>query len=374
MNIMISKNWFHISNANEIDSPALLVYPERVNANIQTAIKMTGDVNRLRPHVKTHKCAEVLKLMMDAGITKFKCATIAEAEMLGIHKAKNVLLAYQPVGPKLDRFIALIKKYPQTQFSCLTDNLVSAAEQSNAFSEAGLKVPVYTDLNTGMNRTGINTGEEAMELYAYCSTAAGLIIKGIHAYDGHIYDSDFSEKKKKCDEAFSLVEDMRNKIESRGLPKPVIIAGGSPTFSIHCKREGIECSPGTFVYWDQSYSVICPEQAFIPAAVLLTRVVSLPVPGKICTDLGHKSVAAENEITKRVFFPEFEYLHAIAQSEEHLVLENKSSYSFKQGDILYGIPWHICPTAALYDRIKIVENGHVVGEWKNIARDRKITV
>lgn len=371
---MTSNNWFYINNPNEIDSPALLVYPERVKANIQTAIKMIGDIERLRPHIKTHKCAEVLKLMMDAGITKFKCATIAEAEMLGIHKAKDVLLAYQPVGPKLKRFIALIKKYPQTQFSCLTDNLVSAAEQSNAFSKARLKVPVYTDLNTGMNRTGINPGEEALELYAYCSTAASLSIKGIHAYDGHIYDVDFSEKKKKCDDAFSIVEVMCKKIESRGLPKPIIIAGGSPTFSIHCKRQEIECTPGTFVYWDQGYSVLCPEQAFIPAAALLTRVASLPVAGRICTDLGHKSVAAENEITKRVFFPEFECLHAIAQSEEHLVLENRSSYSFKQGDILYGIPWHICPTAALYDSIKIVENGSVVDEWKNIARDRKITV
>ena len=192
---MTQKNWFHISNANEIDSPALFVYPERVKTNIQTAIKMIGDVNRLRPHVKTHKCAEVVKLMMDAGIYKFKCATIAEVEMLGIQKAKDVLLAYQPVGPKLERFIALIKKYPATQFSCLTDNLVSAAEQSKAFRETGLQVPVYIDLNIGMNRTGIVPGDEALQLYKYCSTAGGIIIKGLHAYDGHIRDIEFSIKK-----------------------------------------------------------------------------------------------------------------------------------------------------------------------------------
>jgi D-serine deaminase-like pyridoxal phosphate-dependent protein len=106
------KNWFHISNADEIDSPALLVYPERVKANIQAAIKMIDDINRLRPHVKTHKCAEVTSMMMAEGIYKFKCATIAEAEMLGITKAKDVLLAYQPVGPKLKRFIQLVKNTP----------------------------------------------------------------------------------------------------------------------------------------------------------------------------------------------------------------------------------------------------------------------
>ena len=67
---MTEKKWFHINNVNEIDSPALLVYPDRVKANIQMAIQMTGDINRLRPHIKTHKCAEVAKLMMDAGIYK----------------------------------------------------------------------------------------------------------------------------------------------------------------------------------------------------------------------------------------------------------------------------------------------------------------
>ena len=371
---MTEKNWFHISNPNEIDSPALLVYPERVKANIQTAIKMIGDINRLRPHVKTHKCAEVVKLMMDAGIYKFKCATIAEAEMLGIQKAKDVLLAYKPVGPKLGRFIALIKKYPATQFSCLTDNLVSAAEQSKAFSESGLQVPVYIDLNIGMNRTGIVSGDEALELYKYCSTADGIVIKGLHAYDGHIRDIDFSTKKKNCDDAFSIVEGLAEKIISMGFPKPIIIAGGSPTFSVHCKREVIECSPGTFIYWDKGYSVLCPEQEFIVAAILLTRVISLPGSGIICTDLGHKSVAAENEISKRIFFPEFEFLNAITQSEEHLVLENSSGAGFASGDILYGIPWHICPTVALYESIKIIENSQYIAEWKNIARDRKITI
>lgn len=371
---MAEQTWFHIANPNEVDSPALLVFPERVKANIQTAINMIGDVNRLRPHVKTHKCAELVQLMMDAGIYKFKCATIAEAEMLGIQNARDVLLAYQPVGPKLQRFISLIKKYPATQFSCLADNMVAATAQSKGFTEAGLQVPVYIDLNIGMNRTGIAPDADALELYSYCSTATGITIKGLHAYDGHIRDIDFAAKKKNCDDAFALVQMLANKIENAGLPKPIIISGGSPTFSVHCKRKNAECSPGTFIYWDRGYSVLCPEQEFIPAAVLLTRVVSLPGDGKICTDLGHKSVAAENEIHKRVFFPEYEFLNALSQSEEHLVLENISENKFSSGDILYGIPWHICPTVALYDSVKIIENGQSVGEWKNIARDRKITV
>lgn len=368
------KYWYTVDNIAEIDSPALLVFPDRVKANIQTAIKMIGDINRLRPHVKTHKCAEVAKLMMDAGIYKFKAATIAEAEMLGMQKAKDVLLAYQPIGPKLKRFIQLIKKYPETSFSCLTDNIQSATEQSKAFTDKGLTVSIYLDLNVGMNRTGIAPGDDALELYRFCSAASGMKIKGLHAYDGHIRNADFTEKKKTCDEAFANVELLSERIVLEGLTKPIIIAGGSPAFSVHCKREEMECSPGTFIYWDHGYSILCPEQDFIPAAVLITRVISLPENGKVSTDLGHKSVAAENDMSKRIFFPEFENLNAVGQSEEHLVLENKTGHTIRQGDLLYGIPVHICPTVALYDRVLIVENGICNGSWKNIARDRSISI
>jgi D-serine deaminase-like pyridoxal phosphate-dependent protein len=372
--VFMSKQWFHISNAATIDSPALLVFPERVKQNILTAIKMIADVKRLRPHVKTHKCAEVTSMMIAAGIDKFKCATIAEAEMLGMANAKDVLLAYQPNGPKLQRFIQLIKKYPGTLYSCLTDNSASAKEQSIAFAEAGLTIPVYIDLNVGMNRTGIIPGEEALELYRFCTTAPGVMIKGLHAYDGHITNSNFEERKKEADTFFEKLASFVEKIKADNLPSPNIIIGGSPTFSIHCKRSNVECSPGTFIYWDQSYLLNCAEQEFVPAAILITRVISVPGETLVCTDLGHKSVAAENEKPKRVFFPEHEYLNVLSQSEEHLLLENNSSHSFKPGDLLYAIPWHICPTVALYESMIVVEDGKATATWKNIGRDRMITV
>ncbi|MBO9620357.1 MAG: D-TA family PLP-dependent enzyme, partial [Niabella sp.] len=84
------EDWYRIKNIDELDTPALVVYPERVKQNIELAIKMVGTIDRLRPHVKTHKSKEVTQLLLDAGVTKFKCATIAEAEMLGIVKAPDV--------------------------------------------------------------------------------------------------------------------------------------------------------------------------------------------------------------------------------------------------------------------------------------------
>jgi D-serine deaminase-like pyridoxal phosphate-dependent protein len=370
----MNQEWYVIKDIETLDSPALVVIPSRVKANIQTAIQMVGNVERLRPHVKTNKSPAATTLMLNAGVTKFKCATIAEAEMLGQIGAPDVVLAYQPTGPKLRRFVAVAKKFSTTKYGCLTDNLSAATEQSSLFSKNQLNVAVYVDLNVGMNRTGVCPGPDAIKVCEYCSTAQGIEFAGLHAYDGHLRNSDIQIRKKECDAAFSLVEKLKAELSTIGINVPNIIVGGSPTFPIHAKRENVECSPGTFVYWDKGYLIQCPEQNFAPAAVLVTRIISLPSPNKICTDLGHKSVAAENEITRRVFFLNAQDLKPVSQSEEHLVCEVENGHGYKTGDVLYGLPYHICPTVALYESVYLVEDGAVTGEWKNVARDRKISI
>lgn len=367
-------HWYEIEDIAQLDTPALVIFPERVKHNIQIAIDMVGNTNQLRPHIKTNKSAQAISLMLQAGISKFKCATIAEAELLGMCKAPDALLAYQPQGPKLQRFIEVIKKYPGTLYSCLTDNVAIATEQAEAFFKAGLNVSVYIDLNIGMNRTGITPGLEAIELYRFITNQKGLVAAGIHAYDGHIRGIDMVERTKQCNTAFKAVEEMVSVLQQQGVMVSTIITGGSVTFPIHAKRANVQCSPGTFIYWDKGYSDLCAEQFFLPAAVLVTRIISLPFTNKITTDLGHKSVAAENEINKRVFFLNAEALTPVGQSEEHLVLEAKPGHSFIVGKVLYGLPYHICPTVALYERMYTIEKGKITGEWKNAARDRKINL
>ncbi|MEO6327798.1 MAG: D-TA family PLP-dependent enzyme [Ginsengibacter sp.] len=366
--------WYHIKNISIIDSPSLVIYPDRVKENIQVLLSMIDDVKRLRPHVKTHKTKEATSLMMDACINKFKCATISEAEMLAMAGAPDVLLAYQPFEPKLQRFISLIKQYPKTRFSCLVDNPVSAKSIADAAFENEVEIPVYIDLNVGMNRTGIAPGDKAIELYKECIGMKGIKPIGLHAYDGHIRTKDIQQRIIECNNAFETVENMQKQLIKDGFVEPIIVAGGSPTFPVHAKRKDIECSPGTFIYWDRGYQNACPEQNFLPAALVISRVISLPGETKLCLDLGHKSISAENDLTNRVYFLNAPELKFISQSEEHLVVETIPDHSYKIGDVFYGLPIHICPTCALYERAFIVKNNEVCGEWEIIARDRKINI
>jgi D-serine deaminase-like pyridoxal phosphate-dependent protein len=267
----------------------------------------------------------------------------------------------------------LVQLFPSTHYSCLVDNNENAQAISSVFLQHNLCVDVYIDLNVGMNRTGI-LPEKAITLFESCKNFKGINIVGLHAYDGHIRDTDVEQRKLNSDAAFRKVSSLAAEIETTSGKKMKIIAGGSPSFPVHLQRGNVECSPGTIVFWDYGYKTNFPDEPFEYAALVITRVISIIDEYTICTDLGHKSIAAENTIDKRVHFLNFENITPLGQSEEHLVAKVDDSSVFQIGDVLYGVPYHICPTVALYERAVVVDDGKATGEWKVVARDRKISV
>ncbi|GGD52878.1 D-TA family PLP-dependent enzyme [Muriicola marianensis] len=365
---MQKRPWYKIEEEEKVASPTLLVYPERVEQNIRTMIEMTGGAEKLRPHVKTHKMAEIIELQLKHGITKFKCATVTEAELLGRCKAPDVLLAMQPVGPNIGRYLDLVAEYPDTAFSTLTDHESSIVQIGTQARERSIKVPLYLDVNVGMDRTGIRPSEKARSLYKMISEHDWLIPAGLHAYDGHIRNPDIIERRKVCNAAFEAVAQMRTQLEKAGFPVKEVIAGGSPTFPIHAKREGVIASPGTTLLWDARYSESFPDMNFQVAAVLLTRVISKPAESIFCLDLGHKSVAPEMDFPRVRIFG-MDHAEQVGQSEEHLVLRTDDTTDIPIGEVYYAIPMHICPTVAKYPEALTVVNGRVTGTWKVAARD-----
>jgi D-serine deaminase-like pyridoxal phosphate-dependent protein len=371
---MDNSEWYKVSNIEEVDSPSLLVFPDRIQKNIEILKSMLPDLKRLRPHVKTHKSAEVTKLLMQSGFTQFKCATIAEAEMLAEAQAPDVLLAYQPVGPKAERLAQIVKQFPKTTFSCLIDNAETAIHLDGIFKKIKHQIRVYIDLNIGMDRTGIKPGPEAEALYKKCQTLDGIISVGLHAYDGHLRDGNLEVRTKKSDEGFVPVIAMRQNLVGDGLKEPIIVVGGTTTFPVHASRKNAVCSPGTFIYWDYGYHDTFKEQPFEFAALVMTRIISKPSENLICIDLGHKSIASENPLDKRVFFLNASNLTPTGHSEEHMVLKVNGPNQYTVGDVLYGVPFHICPTVALYDSALVVKDHQATDRWHMLARNRKIKI
>jgi D-serine deaminase-like pyridoxal phosphate-dependent protein len=374
----VSSNWFDLRDVAALPSPCLLIYRERFEENLRRMVALAGGAGRLRPHIKTHKMREVLEAQLALGIVKFKCATLAEAAMAADVGVPDLLIAYQMVGPNVGHLAELIRAFPRTKFSVICDAAeaiaaLSMMARSLARGEPGRPddpggLEVLLDLDVGYHRTGVPAGAEAARLYGLIARSPGLRPGGLHAYDGHIADSDPAARAAACDSAFAPVAALRRELEAAGLPVPRIVAGGSPTFALHARRPGVECSPGTCVFWDAGYASKLPDLGFEPAALVLTRVVSKPGLNRVCLDLGHKAIAAEMP-PPRVRFLNLEDASPVMHSEEHLVVETANPH-LRLGDCLYGVPWHICPTVALHSEAAIIQKGGLAGRWKVAARDR----
>ena len=180
-------------------------------------------------------------------------------------------------------------------------------------------------------------------------------------------------RKKICDESFIPVTVLLQDLE-KAVNKPLkIIAGGSPTFPLHAQHDNVELSPGTTLLWDYRSSSTFSDMDFMHAAILLTRVISKPVKNTICLDLGHKAIASEMP-QPRAVFPDIEDAIIINHNEEHMVVKTEKADMLNTGDVVYAIPWHICPTVDRFEKVTVVKDGKATEHWNVEARKRVITI
>jgi D-threonine aldolase len=366
---------YRLRHPERLLSPSLVVFEPIVRENLATMIRLVGDPARLRPHVKTHKMEAIVRLQESLGLHKHKCATIAEAEMIARAGGRDILISYPLVGPNLERLARLIRTYPESIFRVHVDHPDSARALSRAVASLDRPVPTLVDLDVGMGRTGIAPGPEAARLYALIADLPNLEPDGLHAYDGHQRAADPVERRRASHEGLRPALELREDLLARGLPVPRLVLGGTPTFPIHAESTitGSECSPGTSTLHDAGYGGNFPDLPFTPAALLFTRVVSHPRPGRITLDLGHKAVAAD-PVGARLVLPDLPDGKVGGQSEEHLVVDLVKPEDWPPGSHTMAIPMHICPTVALHQRAYVVRDGEVIDEWEVSARNRSLGI
>ncbi len=366
---------FLIKQIDQIPSPNLIFKKNIIERNIKKAIEIAGSPDRLRPHVKTHKTKEIIKMQMALGITRFKCATIAEAEMIAQTEGPDVLIAYPLVGPNIKRFITLGQTYPSTKFSAVIESVEGANQLAEVATKQGCKANVFLELDPGLHRTGIAPGKAAIELYTLLCSIDAFEVSGIHCYDGHIHQSDLDERKAAAEACYTLVSELKSQLVAKNLPVPQIVIGGTPAFGIYATYPDIELSPGTCFLQDWGYIRSYKDLEFDVAAVVLGRVISVhPEESEFTIDVGCKAIASDPAGARGIIV-EMPDAQPCFQNEEHWVFKVDKDHLPSIGTTLQVIPTHICPTSALYEEAYVIDNaGQWIGDWKIAARKRKITI
>ncbi len=340
-------------------SPALVIYLDRVRHNVRTVIEQTGGADRWRPHVKTAKIPEVFRELCRAGIRNFKCATTREArELLQVMRAESVsngdlLVAYPLPAPALTVMESLAEEYSEFRLSVL-------AEDATNIDAIPSPLSIFVDVNPGMHRTGI-PAHNFDEIKAV-ATLAGSRFRGVHFYDGHLHQDDIELRRRSAFECYDQLVELVRRLESTGTSVDEIITSGTPSYRHalaypHFGDLGStlhRVSPGTVVYFDLRSQELEPDCGLQPAALVHSRVISVPNETTVTCDAGSKSIAAEagDPVAHALGHPE---LRALTPSEEHLPFELVSGSAPARGTALMLFPRHICPTVNLASQAVLMD-------------------
>lgn len=347
----------------------MLIYPHVLRRNVSRMIELLGGVGRLRPHIKTHKCKEVIGLLMSRGIGKFKCASVAEVGLLIDSGARDIQLAYPLVGPAVRALVDLLARHRQVDVLVTVDDVGSARELNDACKAYDRPVSVLIDLDVGLHRTGIAPGPAADELARAVARMSHVRLRGLHAYDGHIRESDVDARRPLVEAAMAGPVRMKQWLAAEGLcdGPPVLSTSGTLSFIVAKDIEDIdELTPGTWVFWDGVYNEIDGPR-FEFAGLVAGRVVSHPGGNHLTLDAGSKGISRDIPGPPVVIdCPGLVPEHA---HEEHQSCRWQGDGPMPPiGRVVLFAPRHICTTVYLYSHFHVVENGEIVDRWPIVCR------
>lgn len=368
---------YRVEGLDQIPSPAVLVFRELLERNLDQMIALSGSPDRLRPHCKTHKTREIIRLLLDRGVQRHKASTLREVAMCLEAGARDIVLAYSLVGPTIKQFVDLAAQSPDARLTSLVDCDEHVDWLAHAARIRGVTIGAMIDLDTGFHRTGLPVGEAAANLYARVARTEGLRLAGLHVYDAqNATIADPMARRSAVERTLESASALAETLAQSGLPIPEILCGGSPTFAYFAPHgPPVVVSPGTAVFSDHGYASTFADldAAFTPAAVVFGRVISRPGPGYVTLDIGTKAIAPDPPLGKRGRVIGLEDAQTTIHNEEHWTLASTSADLPPVGHPVFVVPTHVCPCTNLHPVLYVVgPDGRVEDRWEVVARQRPL--
>ncbi len=346
-------------------TPSLLLGLDAVQHNIaHVAERLTGQAS-LRPHVKSHKCAEIAQLQKKAGgVIGFTVATLWEALALHAAGLNDFLIANQIVGAEKCRHLAQAAR--DMQIMVAVDDVDNAAQLAAAATEAGSEIGVLIEVDTGMNRCGVRSPEAALQVAEQVADLPGLRLQGVTGYEGHcVLEPNRETRTTKAQSAMEYLVGIAQSLRAAGLTIEIVSAGGTGTWDITGYVPGVtELQLGSYVFLDATRGAYLQglEYGLTVLASVLSR-----QGNTLVLDSGRKAISSEFTLPRIVGYPE-EQIRARGPAEEHLLCDVTPACPLKVGDVVEVIPGYAPLTVNLHEVYHVVQNGVVVDIWPVLAR------
>jgi D-serine deaminase-like pyridoxal phosphate-dependent protein len=347
---------------DELVTPALVLDIDAAQRNID---KMASELRRMgsttiRPHYKTHKSPDLARRQVQAGAGGLSMATVWEAAVLAAAGMDDLFVVNTVSHPDKIRLLAEIAR--DRRILVAVDEAANAAAHSAAAVQAGSTVGIFIEVDTGMNRCGVDTPEGALALARKVIGLPGLRFEGITGYEGHCTltpEEDLRHLKQQ--EAMKFFVGVAEFLEADGTPCAIRSAGGIATWHWTASYPGItEIQAGSYVVMDNFHGRMV--SGFEHSLTLQASVISRQ-SNQVIVDVGNKSVADPYNVT--IVGHD---LQVFRSDEEHGIFSAPAGSTLKVGDSVALVPGYSPSTVNCYDAFHVVQDDTVVDIWPVIPR------
>ncbi len=346
----------------ELITPALVLDIDAAQRNIDrmaSELRRMGSTN-IRPHYKTHKSPDLARRQVLAGAGGLSMATVWEAAVLAAAGLDDLFVVNTVSHP--DKIWLLAELARDRRILVAVDEAPNADAHSAAAVRAGSTLGIFVEVDTGMNRCGVDTAEEAVAVARHVTDLPGLRFEGITGYEGHCTltpEADLRHERQQ--EAMKLFIGVADQLEANGIPCPIRSAGGIATWQWTAAYPGItEIQAGSYVVMDNFHGRMV--QGFEHSLTIQASVISRR-SNQVIVDVGNKSVADTNNVTM------VGHDHEVFRfDEEHGIFSAAEGSSLKVGDSVALVPGYSPSTVNCYDAFHVVQDDVVVDIWPIIPR------
>jgi D-serine deaminase-like pyridoxal phosphate-dependent protein len=349
---------------DQIDTPALLLDLDIMEANIAHVVARCREFGvNWRPHSKSHKTIEIARKQIAAGAIGITCAKLGEAEVLADAGIKDILIANQIVGPlKIARLMTLLDR---------ADVIVSVDSKENVaeLAAGGKPLRVVIEVNTGMNRAGVEPGATVVALADEIARHSTLRFSGVMSWEVHAAAiPDPAVKEKTVVHAIGLLTASADACRKKGHDVSIVSCGGTGTLLYCAQQPGVtEVQIGGAIFNDEHYrlhfGVTLPQ-----ALTVLTTVISRPNPTRVVVDAGRKAMSWDAAMPRALEVPA---VQAIKLSAEHCQFELDAPSAMPRiGDRVQFVVGYTDTTIHLHEEMIGLRGGKIESVWKVAGRGK----
>jgi D-serine deaminase-like pyridoxal phosphate-dependent protein len=342
-------------------TPALILDLTVARRNIRKMADMLkGKPAKIRPHIKVHKSPDLARMQVDAGAIGISTATVWEAVVMVRSGLDGIFIVNTVAGREKLAAIAGIARDADVMLA--VDDADNAAEVAKAATAAGSTIGVLIEVDTGMDRAGVDTEAEAVELAKRLVDLKGVRLMGVTGYEGHC--SLTPEAKLRAERqrvAMTFLTQTAATLRAKGFPCPIVSAGGTATWNLTAADPNVtEIQAGSYAVMDNFHKPMAGD--FEHAVTVLATVISRP-PDRVIVDAGNKSLGAP-ALSTIVGHDNAGFRF----DEEHGVFVARPDEPLRVGDVVELLPGYAPGTVNWYDAYHVVEGDRVVDIWPVIPR------